>query len=203
MEARDVVRAGATTLVWLGLASASVVADDQPWRVDSGDVRILVPLKPGGAFEAKTTSLRGELIPGSSRPLAVSGEIAVDLASIDTGISLRNRHLREKYLEVARGPGYDEAVLSDLVLAEADGTEFRGKTPFTARLLLHGVQRPVSGKSEIRPAAAGVRVDAEFLLILPDFGIEPPQYMGVGVTSRLVVRVSFDVRPAEGHGPQR
>lgn len=198
MEARDVVRAGATTLVWLGLASASVAADDQPWRVDSGDVRILVPLKPGGAFEAKTASLRGQLIPGSSRPLAVSGEIAVDLASIDTGISLRNRHLREKYLEVARGPGYDEAVLSDLVLAEADGTEFRGKTPFTARLLLHGVQRPVSGKSEIRSAAAGVRVDAEFLLILPDFGIEPPQYMGVGVTSRLVVRVSFDARPAEG-----
>jgi hypothetical protein len=34
-------------------------------------------------------------------------------------------------------------------------------------------------------------VTATFPLSLTDFGIEPPQYMGVGVGNRLVVKVSF------------
>ena len=111
-------------------------------------------MKPGGAFEAKTTSLSGTLTLGTSKPALLKGEISVDLATIDTGIGLRNQHLREKYLEISRGRGFDQAVLSEIRLDQADGEGFQGKTGFTGKLLLHGVSRDVAGTAEIRREGA-------------------------------------------------
>lgn len=176
----------------LMIASAAGAADAPGWRVTAGDVKVLVPLRPGGAFEARSTALAGTLtVASASRPLAVGGEVALDLASIDTGIALRNEHLREKYLQVHRGAGYDRAVLSSIVLHEAAGAEFQGKTPFSGTLLLHAVRHAVSGTAEVRQVAQGVRVEASFPLVLTDHGVEPPMYLGVGVAAKVMVKVVF------------
>lgn len=190
--------AAAALLVLLpGLAATSSAAG---YRVEKGQVRVTVPLKPGGAFEARTTALSGTVQPGSGRPLPLRGDLSIDLASIDTGIALRNQHLREKYLEVAKGAGFERAVLSDIRLHEAGDGTFEGRTPFSGTLLLHGVSRPVTGTSEIRREGQGVRVDARFPLELTDFGIEPPEYLGVGVASRLLVAVELVATAAGGGG---
>lgn len=178
-----------------GLASA---AEGPSFRVERGDLRITVPLKPGGAFEAKTASITGRVALGAGRPLPLAGELSVDLASIDTGIALRNQHLREKYLEIAKGPAFDTAVLSDLRLSDADGAGFEGRTGFSGVLLLHGVKRPVSGTGEVRRVGPGARVEASFPLTLTDFGIEPPEYLGVGVANRVLVRVQLVAALAGG-----
>lgn len=178
--------------------SASFGADAQAWRVGSGDVRISVPLRPGGAFEARTSALGGELRASGSRPVLLTGTVTLDLTTIDTGIGLRNRHLREKYLEVAKGDGYDKALLSEVHVAAADGVAFRGKSAFSAMLLLHGVKRAVSGECEIRDASPGVEVQAIFSLGLRDFGIEPPEYLGVGVGNKLLVKVELRAAPGAG-----
>jgi polyisoprenoid-binding protein YceI len=169
----------------------------EPWRVAQGDLRITVPLKPGGGFEAKSNSLAGSLTLSGGSPVALTGELAVDLKTIDTGIELRNQHLREKYLEVAKA-GFDKAVLSEIRLADATGETFDGKTGFTATLRLHGVSRPVSGNAEVRHVGDAVRVVVSFPLTLTDFAIEAPQYMGVGVGTRLGVKVAFTAAHGAG-----
>jgi polyisoprenoid-binding protein YceI len=166
-------------------------AEGQGYQVAQGDVRVAVPLRPGGGFEARTTSLAGTLTLAGAKPVQLSGELQVDLATIDTGIDLRNRHLRENYLEIAKGPAYQKAVLTELRLGEADGEAFEGRSSFTGTLRLHNVTKPVAGNAEIRREGAGHRVVATFPLMLSDFGIEPPQYMGVGVGNKLAVKVSF------------
>lgn len=186
-------------VVALALPPVGLAADAQPWRLASGEVRISVPLRPGGAFEARTSALVGELRASGSTPVLLTGRLVVDLATIDTGIGLRNRHLRENYLEIAK-EGFDEAVLSEVRVAAASSAAFRGKSGFTATLLLHGVKQTVSGECEIRDSAPGVLVQATFPLGLRDFGIEPPQYMGVGVGNKLLVRVEFRAAPAHGAG---
>jgi polyisoprenoid-binding protein YceI len=187
-------------LVAVALPPGSLHADAPLWRVASGDVRISVPLRPGGAFEARSSGLAGELRATGSTPVLLTGTIAVDLTTIDTGIGLRNRHLRENYLEIAKGDGFDKAVLSEVHVAAAASAAFRGKSGFTATLLLHGVKQSVSGECEIRDSAPGVLVQATFPLGLRDFGIEPPQYMGVGVGNRLLVRVELHAAAAQGAG---
>jgi polyisoprenoid-binding protein YceI len=201
---RSAVRGGRAALVLAAFvvlpASTARAADGQPWRIERADVRVIVPLKPGGAFTATTTALSGSLSVDAAPPVHLAGEIALDLATIDTGIALRNQHLRENYLEVAKGDGFNKAVLSDIRLGDASGEGFEGTSAFTANLLLHGVKRPVMGTVEIRPEAAGRRVRAEFSLILTDFGVTPPEYLGVGVGSKLLVKVGFAAVPGRPPG---
>lgn len=189
-------RIGAVVLLgcWTSLAGAQAPA----WRVADGDVKVLVPMKPGGSFETRTRAISGEITVGAGSPLPLGGALAVDLATLDTGIALRNQHLRENYLEVARGDGFARAVLSDLALRDAAGDGFEGRTGFTANLRLHGVQRPIAGSATLRREGAGVRVDASFPLALSDFAITPPEYLGVGVGNRLIVSVSFVAMRATG-----
>jgi polyisoprenoid-binding protein YceI len=165
-------------------------ADAQSWRATQGDVRVAVPLRPGGGFEAKTQSLKGTLSLAAADPVQLTGELEIDLATIDTGIALRNQHLRENYLEVGK-PGFDKAVLSEIRVTEARSVTFEGRSSFAGTLKLHGVTHAIGGSAELKREAGGMRVTASFPLTLTDFGVEPPQYMGVGVGNRLIVKVAF------------
>ena len=191
--------ASASIALSLSLAGVGQAAE-APWHVARGGVRIVVPLKPGGAFEATSPALSGALTPGAGKPLPLAGELVLELSTIDTGIDLRNRHLREKYLEVARGRGFDKAVLSEVVVSDAAGTDFQGKSGFSGTLLLHGVKKPVSGTAEIRRAGTAVQVEASFPLTLTDFAIVPPEYLGVGVADRVMVKVQLTAAPARAAG---
>ena len=107
--------------------SYSPGAEGPSCRLSGADVRIVVPVKPGGAFEAKTTVAQRHADAGHVQPVLLRGEVSVDLATIDTGIGLRNQHLREKYLEISRGRGFDHAVLSEIRLDQADGEGLPGE----------------------------------------------------------------------------
>jgi polyisoprenoid-binding protein YceI len=160
----------------------------------------------GGSFEAKTDSLKGTIVLATGRPPALSGDLTVDLRTLDTGIGLRNDHLRGEYLEVGRGADFDAATLTAIRLGDIDPATFQGRTSFRGTFLLHGTRRPVTGQAEIRREGSSVRVEASFPVVLADYGIPKPQYLGVGVKSEVQVKVSLvatplaslDARGAEG-----
>ena len=179
------------------LRPADLAAEAPTWRLEKGEVKILVPLKPGGAFAATTNALTGTLTLEGAKPARLVGDVSVDLSTIDTGIGLRNQHLRENYLEVAKGEGYDKAVLSEIQLAEASGESFDGTTPFTGTLLLHGVKRPVAGTAEIHSEGLSRRVRAEFPVELTEWAVKTPSYLGVGVGNRLLVKVNLTATPVK------
>ena len=180
----------ALTLAFQSVAPAVAGAQTAAWRVASGEVVVVCPLTVGGSFEAKTSSVSGQLAVDTAQPSRLTGEFAVDLKTLDTGISLRNTHMRENYLEVAKGDGFDRAVLSEIVL-KGDAAAVTGATTFTATLLVHGARKPVSGQANISRNGADVRIDASFPVTLPDFGIPEPRYLGVGVKDQVQVKVKF------------
>ena len=172
--------------IWIVAASAA----SGPWRVGDADVSVKCLMTVGGTFDAKTSALSGTLT-ASGRPSAFDGTLAVDLRTLDTGISLRNDHLREKYLEVDKGTGYDQAVLSDIVLQGLNPEAPAGKGSFHRIPHLHGVKKTVTGPVEIRQAGTGWRVRASFPVTLPDYNIDKPRYLGVGVKDTVQVSVTF------------
>lgn len=181
-----------------GLAAAATLeAQDvgSSWQVARGDVRVVCPMTVGGSFEAKTSALTGTLVLTAARPAAFSGTLAVDLRSLDSGIGLRNEHLRDNYLEVGKGDGYQQAVLSDLRL-EGDAATVQGRTGFSGRLRLHGTTREVKGQADVHRDGGSVRVDASFPVTISDYGIPKPQYLGVGVRNEVQVKVSLVATPA-------
>lgn len=177
------------------LAIASVVpppaaAQTTAWRVSAGELAVVCPLTVGGRFEATTRSVSGHLSVDPAQPSRLLGELAVDLKTLDTGIGLRNTHMRDHYLEVGKGDLFERAVLSDIAV-KGDAATLTGATTFTGTLLVHGVRKPVSGQVRITRSASDVRVEADFPVHLPDFGIPEPRYLGVGVKDQVHVKVKF------------
>ena len=176
-----------STVIAVLLAGTSLVAAGT-FRVAQGDVKITCPVTLGGSFDAKTKALSGSLTTSGTD---VDGSIAVDLRMLDTGIHLRNEHMKENYLEIDKGSGYDKAVLSGINLEGLNADTTEGKGSFTGSLTLHGVKKNVGGPIEVRKLAEGLRVKASFPVNLPDYNIPEPRYLGVGVKNTVQVEVAF------------
>lgn len=191
---------GAIALV--GALSTRAAAEES-WRVVRGEVRVLCPMTVGGSFEAKTSTLAGTLTLAAPHAAQFSGDLTVDLKDLDTGIGLRNEHLRNEYLEANKDAAFEHAVLSDIKLGEIDPGTFQGRTPFSGTFLLHGVKKAVTGQADIRREGPSVRVDATFPVTIADYAIAKPQYLGVGVKDQVQVKVSLVALPVGAEGASR
>jgi polyisoprenoid-binding protein YceI len=159
------------------------------YRVVGGEIVIVCPLTLGGSFEARTKAVRGEVAQAAGQPVVV-GALHVDLQTLETGIGLRDRHMRDNYLEVKKGPEFATATLEQIRITQVDG-----KTTFSGTLVLHGQRRDVSGTAQLQHQDGRIRVNAEFPIKVSDFAIPKPSYLGVGVTNDLQVKVSMTVEP--------
>jgi polyisoprenoid-binding protein YceI len=181
-----------SALIGLALAGATVMTP-ATWRVEQGAVRVICPMTIGGSFDAKTTALSGSVTAGPSGSQTFDGSLVVNLRTLDTGIDLRNEHLRENYLEVGKGPGFDTATLSKIDLNKFNPDAPEGKGSFSGLLTLHGVTRSVTGAVDVRQAGEGLRVKASFPVDLAAYSIRKPRYLGIGVKDIVKVEVAFAV----------
>jgi polyisoprenoid-binding protein YceI len=172
-----------------GLAVVPTTARaNEPLRITKADVVVVCPLTIGGEFEAKTTAMSGDVTPAEGG--VVKGALAVDLMKLDTGISLRNRHLRNNYLEVQRGPTFATAKLENIKVERLPG-----KSTFRGLFTLHGQQREIVGTADVQQNGKGYRVEATFPVRISEFQIPEPTYLGVGVKDEITVRVNLSVEP--------
>lgn len=161
------------------------------YRVSGGDVTVVCPLTVGGSFEAKTKNVSGEVAAAPDASGAVQGAVKVDLQTLETGIGLRDRHMRDNYLEVTKGPEYAVATIEGIKVDRK-----AGKTSFNGTLLLHGQRKDISGTAELKEQNGRIRVQAEFPLSVSQFAIPQPTYLGVGVKDQIQVKVTMTAEPA-------
>jgi hypothetical protein len=175
----------------IGVAAANAQKTTESYRITDGRITVVCTLTEGGSFEARTTAVSGGLTPvNGSR--AFSGVVATDLATLETGIGLRDRHMKEIYLETGRGASFSTAQVESIRIDQPEG---RGS--FDALLTLHGEQHPISGIVELRSRHDGtVAVRAHFPISLTAFHIRPPRYLGVGIQDQVQAQVAFVVVPA-------
>src|SRR5438132_1100528 len=127
-------------LLALGSSAAAPQATADAYRITTPLVTVMCPLTVGGSFEARTSALIGDVAVADGSG-TVSGAIVVDLATLQTGIGLRDRHMKEKYLEVNRSDTFTTARLEEIRIERREG----GSTTFHGKLTLHGEQRSVTG----------------------------------------------------------
>ncbi len=106
-----------------------------------------------------------------------SSEIHVDLASLDTGMSLRNKHMRENHLETDRFP---EAVFK-LTSIEIPGAELKqgDKTAVLIQgtMLLHGVTKEISPLAWLTLSGDQLTIESKFSISLQDYNITRPEFL--------------------------
>jgi polyisoprenoid-binding protein YceI len=150
----------------------------------TGDASVVfVALGPAGLkIEGKTSDL--DL---SERDGKVT--VSVPLANLDTGIALRNKHMREKYLEVAKFPRAELMVDKASLKVPSEGAEATGTT--TGSMTIHGQSKPVTFQYTARLSNGTYSVTGSTHLNIKDFGIDVPSYLGVTVKPDIDVSVRF------------
>lgn len=126
---------------------------------------------------------------GTNKEDLKESKIVLNLEKLDTGISLRNRHLKEKYLEVDKYPNATLTKIEAIKYAE----QMKGlseETKFQGLLELHGVKKSIIGKYKI---VDGKKVIATFEIKLSDYGIEIPSFMGITVVDKVDIQVNLSI----------
>lgn len=121
----------------------------------------------------------------------------VDLASLDTGIGLRNRHMRANYLEVDDFPYATFG--GHIVRTEATPSgDFR--VTLTGDFSVHGVEKPRDLTCRVSPASPGYHVVCAFQVLLTDHDIEIPKVMFLKLANEIRLELDFTVAAATPTG---
>jgi hypothetical protein len=163
-----------------------------PW---SAFAAIAKPTQVALKFVAKGPA--GVSIVGESAALRVSDDgqtlsIAAPLEPFHTGIGLRDKHMKEKYLEVSKYPDAELRVeRKSLVFPAAGQTVERAAR---GELHLHGHTKAVPFHYVATRDGDGYAVSATWQLNLKDFAIDVPSYLGVTVKPDVQLSTQFHVQ---------
>ncbi len=192
-------------LVAAVVAWAPVRAAAQEFDIDTSAHRLVrfTSNTQVNTFDGVTNRIDGYVVPGDSalvpgsQPHASQFYFEVDLASLDTGIDLRNRHMRDDYLQVARYPyAKFKGVLEQIERGPGDSLRVTAK----GTMSIHGVDREVRIPCTIAPAGSHYGTHCAFQVLLSDYGIPIPKLMFLKLSNEIRLDLTFSLAPATGRG---
>lgn len=172
-------------MVWFVLGWVmSVAFAGEPTLVGKSKVTFEAEGQPGFlTFEGVTNDLT----------LAQEGEqwvFTVPMATVDTGIALRDDHMRDNYVEVGTYPNVvlrlDPSTLSWPESGKSAGT-------IEATFEAHGVTLPVTVEYTLKAGKESTRVQAKFPFNTEAHKIEIPTYMGITIKPEMLAKVTLEV----------
>ena len=184
-----------------GLQASSALATD--FTVQPGKDKNLVVFTSKAtleSFQGKTKQVSGALsFDPANLGDSVTVHVEVDLASLDTGIPMRNKHMRENHLHTDK---YPKAVFDGGRILEASGHTLNpGDTVhlrMSGRFDLHGVKRTIEVPVIAMRAKDGtLQVTTHFDVALADYKIDRPAFlmMKLEPTQHLTVQVTAHPNP--------
>lgn len=148
-------------------------------------------------FTGKTSQVEGtvELDPAQLGD-SITVNVVVNIASLDTGIGLRNKHMCDNHLDCAKFP---QATFSagKLAKASAVGLAPGQKTTFEliGTLDLHGVRQPLTVPVEMLLVDPGhLEITTRFPVKLEDFQIARPKMLMLKLNEVQQVTVKLSAR---------
>jgi polyisoprenoid-binding protein YceI len=117
--------------------------------------------------------------------------ITVALANLTTGIGLRDKHMKEKYLEVQKYPSAILTVARGALKVPSTADKVEADVP--GLLNIHGQTRPVVVHYESKKDGANLLTRGKFRINMRDFGVAVPSYLGVTVKPEVDVSANFRV----------
>lgn len=164
-------------------------ASGVPLDSNSGKLEFLAIGKPSAIkIKGEGPGPTGEFtLKKNGSTLQLSADLQIDLSSVQTGISLRDRHMKEKYLET------DKFKTAHLLIKSADLGESAlngsGAHKVPGTLKIKGVEKPVDITVTLLPAGENTKSVSTFKINLTEYPIGVPSYAGITVASDVEVKV--------------
>jgi polyisoprenoid-binding protein YceI len=175
--------------LWIAALSSIVLGS-------SALARAALSAPTDGHVSFQASGPAGMTIEGATPDLVLVEEgesvvITVPLANLTTGISVRDRHMKEKYLEVPRFPSATLTVARSALKIPTGGDKVEADAPST--VTIHGQTRPVTVHYDAKRDGDAVSAHGKFHVNMRDFGIDVPSYLGVTVKPDIDVAAAFRV----------
>jgi polyisoprenoid-binding protein YceI len=164
------------------------VSTAQSFITESGNVNFLSKA-PLSEFNGVSDQLNG-LIDLSQNLL----DFYVDLNTLDTGIGLRDKHMRDNYLETEKYPFAEFTGKITPIPSLSTGT----KSPVTAvgKFKIHGVEREIEVKGTLSKNAKGeLELEAGFEVLLSDYKIPLPKLVFYELAENQEVSIKATLKP--------
>ncbi len=176
-------------VLFLFLVAVPLFAQKVDLKNTENQVGFLAVTKPG------SLKIQGT-VPANEKPLSgmleiekqkLKGDAIFQMSALTTGVGLRDSHMKDNYLKTKDFPQatlkLDETVLPADCTAKCDLKDI----PFTAKLTLHGTEKPVVGKMNVQREGAKLGMDFAFKVTMTEFGIPQPAYLGIKVVDQVDV----------------
>lgn len=136
----------------------------------------------------------GMAIDGNTSDVSVADDgtnvkVVVALDKLATGVTLRDEHTRNKYLEVGKYPNATLSVPRAALKFPADGATSTGDAQGTMNI--HGKDKAVTFHYTASKKGGAISVTGNVGIDITDFGINVPSYLGVTVKKDVAIDVSF------------
>lgn len=193
------IGAAALAITSLSLSSSSAAAQARTFRIArGGGSRIQwVSDAPLERITGVNSAVSGELTVDPANPSGARGRVEVDVASMRTGIDLRDEHLR--------GPNWLDAGSHPNATLEITGVEGASaltdavqRVTIRGRFTLHGVTRDITASAQVRvlPPSAELQaqgVQGSLLRAQASFEIQLSDYQ-VSISAPVRLKVSNTIR---------
>jgi polyisoprenoid-binding protein YceI len=149
------------------------------------------------SFSGKAKSITAELDVDPEKPMAARGKVTVDLRTLDTGIDLRNKHMRENHLHTDSFPS---AVFTLDSISGNGELSADGPTPLAihGQMTIHGVTKSVTTPATLSAAGTrGMRIQTEFPLKITEYGIPRPEFLFLKLAEEVRIIVDLTLSPTE------
>jgi polyisoprenoid-binding protein YceI len=141
------------------------------------------------AFDGKTSDVSGTIVADAAKPAAATIDIRINVDALDTGVSMRNKEMRERYLETNKWPlatFKSVSVSGPQTVAANQPAEFSVAGDFT----LHGVTKRITIPVRVVLIGDGrLHATSSFNVHMTDFGIRVPHNVLVTVNDDVPVRL--------------
>ena len=174
------------SLIGLYCLFVSSIALSGEIRLDSHNkVEWVATGSPGFlTIEGKGGRVHGTVVSDDSGK--ISGEFFVNVKKFTTGLKLRDKHMRKTYLSAKKHPK---------ATFKMDPTSMDSKV-VSGTMTIKGVSKRISGNLKTRKTSGGLTVaTVNMILILDDYEIDVPEYLGVTVAKdvEVTIRLAFKV----------
>ncbi|MCA9731871.1 MAG: YceI family protein [Deferribacteres bacterium] len=178
------------------LLSGCLVAGE--WQIDKKSARNVTFLSSTTLldFSGKTRAIDGYYFTKSDSLLDKRNELyfEVKLAAFDTGISKRDRDMREDVLHTEKFPiaSFKGQVIEHQNLENGIFVTAEGE------LALHGHSKKMRITAELEPRTDEISVTSKFSVFLKDFAIEAPSLLAfVKVAEEIKIELNFILKKVE------
>jgi polyisoprenoid-binding protein YceI len=145
-------------------------------------------------FEGVTEKIDGYiLMPGDNNLYEAEVYFEVDLNSVDTGIGLRNRHMREDYLHTDKYPITSFKGKINNVTKEGNAYKVKSYGDMT----IHGVTKKQTIEATVEFVKGGIAVKTDFIVKLTDYEIKVPELMFMKISEEIQLVLDFNLRKVD------